>query len=89
MPTPSTDPLIFRELNHVNLVASASSGHGRERLRRQSSGSSFYSKSDVDSEFSKLVTIFFGSSFAAIILCTVIIINDRSGLRIEMLLGEF
>ncbi len=26
-----------------------------ERLRRQSSGSSFYSKSDVDSEFSKSV----------------------------------
>uniref|UniRef100_A0A8R1TQ67 Receptor-mediated endocytosis protein 6 n=1 Tax=Onchocerca volvulus TaxID=6282 RepID=A0A8R1TQ67_ONCVO len=51
--TPSADASIFRELNQVNLVASASSGHCRERLRRQSSGSSFYSKSDVDSEFSK------------------------------------
>uniref|UniRef100_A0A915PJN7 Ras-GAP domain-containing protein n=1 Tax=Setaria digitata TaxID=48799 RepID=A0A915PJN7_9BILA len=53
VPSPSTDTSIFRELNQVNLGASASSGHGRERLRRQSSGSSFYSKSDVDSEFSK------------------------------------
>ncbi|KAL3990942.1 Vacuolar sorting protein 9 (VPS9) domain family protein [Acanthocheilonema viteae] len=52
-PTSSTDASIFRELNQVNLVASTSGGHGRERLRRQSSGSSFYSKSDVDSEFSK------------------------------------
>ncbi|CAG9531443.1 unnamed protein product [Cercopithifilaria johnstoni] len=51
--TASTDASIFRELNQVNLVATTSSGHGRERLRRQSSGSSFYSKSDVDSEFSK------------------------------------
>uniref|UniRef100_A0A158Q7R7 Ras-GAP domain-containing protein n=1 Tax=Elaeophora elaphi TaxID=1147741 RepID=A0A158Q7R7_9BILA len=52
-PTPSADASIFRELNQANLVTSTSSGHGRERLRRQSSGSSFYSKSDVDSEFSK------------------------------------
>uniref|UniRef100_A0AAF5PMS4 Receptor-mediated endocytosis protein 6 n=1 Tax=Wuchereria bancrofti TaxID=6293 RepID=A0AAF5PMS4_WUCBA len=53
MSTTSTDASIFRELNQVNLLASTSSGHVRERLRRQSSGSSFYSKSDVDSEFSK------------------------------------
>ncbi|VDN06515.1 unnamed protein product [Thelazia callipaeda] len=51
--TSSTDTSIFRELNQANLAASTSTGHGRERLRRQSSGSSFYSKSDVDSEFSK------------------------------------
>uniref|UniRef100_A0A914S7R6 Uncharacterized protein n=1 Tax=Parascaris equorum TaxID=6256 RepID=A0A914S7R6_PAREQ len=35
-------------------MSSVSVGEGsRERVRRQSSGSSFYSKSDVDSEFSK------------------------------------
>ncbi|KAM3727713.1 GTPase-activating protein and VPS9 domain-containing protein [Dirofilaria immitis] len=53
LPAPSADTSIFRELNQVNLVTSSSNGQNRERLRRQSSGSSFYSKSDVDSEFSK------------------------------------
>uniref|UniRef100_F1KQR4 Receptor-mediated endocytosis protein 6 n=1 Tax=Ascaris suum TaxID=6253 RepID=F1KQR4_ASCSU len=52
------DVTIFGELVAVTSiqsgVSSASIGEGsRERIRRQSSGSSFYSKSDVDSEFSK------------------------------------
>ncbi|KHN76774.1 GTPase-activating protein and VPS9 domain-containing protein 1 [Toxocara canis] len=55
---PPGDMSIFGELTAVRSLqggaSSASIGEGsRERIRRQSSGSSFYSKSDVDSEFSK------------------------------------
>lgn len=40
-------------------LPSIGSEPGKDRLRRQSSGSSFYSRSDVDSEFSRLVSIEF------------------------------
>ncbi|VDK53186.1 unnamed protein product [Anisakis simplex] len=58
---PPVDVSVFDEIpsnsalppNVPSIGEVAANGNSRERLRRQSSGSSFYSKSDIDSEFSK------------------------------------
>uniref|UniRef100_A0A183TWS9 Ras-GAP domain-containing protein n=1 Tax=Toxocara canis TaxID=6265 RepID=A0A183TWS9_TOXCA len=78
---PPGDMSIFGELTAVRSLqggaSSASIGEGsRERIRRQSSGSSFYSKSDVDSEFSNM-------------LCIVDVLRDLNDDALSSLLGDY